>query len=72
MVLLVDKHRPTSFDKMDAHKDLNKQIKSIIDSGDFPHILLYGPSGAGKKTRVIALLRHIYGPKVEKVCTFAF
>lgn len=66
-MLWVDKYRPKSFERMEIHKSLSKQLKNVVKSGDFPHLLLYGPSGAGKKTRVMALLRQMFGAKVEKV-----
>lgn len=36
-------------------------------AGDFPHLLFYGPTGAGKKTRIMALLRELFDSGVEKV-----
>lgn len=39
-------------------------------SGDFPHMLFYGPSGAGKKTRIACTLRQLFGSGVEKVHSY--
>lgn len=37
------------------------------ETGDIPHMLFYGPSGAGKKTRILVLLRALFGSGVEKM-----
>ncbi|RKP02534.1 hypothetical protein CXG81DRAFT_17810 [Caulochytrium protostelioides] len=67
MSLWVDKYRPSTLDDLDYHPDLTALFQQLASSGDFPHLLLYGPSGAGKKTRASAVLRQIYGPCVEKL-----
>ena len=67
MALLVDKHRPHSLDQLTYHFALSTRLRSLAQSGDFPHLLVYGPSGAGKKTRIVATLRELYGPGVEKI-----
>ncbi|KAL5257205.1 hypothetical protein ACHWQZ_G012216 [Mnemiopsis leidyi] len=67
MALWVDKHRPKSLSQLDYHKPLAQHLKKLVNSGDFPHLLVYGPSGAGKKTRIMCLLREIYGAGVEKL-----
>ena len=36
-------------------------------NSELPHLMFYGPSGAGKKTRVMALLKEIFGAGVDKV-----
>lgn len=66
MSLLVDKYRPTKLEQLDVHPELTDQLMRITSTGDFPHMLFYGPSGGGKKTRVAALLRQLFGPGSEK------
>ena len=67
MALLVDKHRPRTLETLSYHPELTERLRSLAASGDFPHLLIYGPSGAGKKTRITATLRALYGPGVEKI-----
>lgn len=67
MSLWVDKHRPRELSKLDYHKDQGQQLINLSQQGDFPHLMFYGPSGAGKKTRIMCLLRELYGTGVERL-----
>lgn len=67
MALLVDRHRPRSLDSLSYHSALSKRLEALAASPDFPHTLFYGPSGAGKKTRILALLRSLYGSGADKL-----
>jgi replication factor C subunit 3/5 len=65
--LWCDKYRPKSLGTMDYHTKLNSQLKKLAFADDLPHLLIYGPNGAGKKTRIMAFLADLYGPGVYKV-----
>ncbi|CAG0885131.1 unnamed protein product, partial [Darwinula stevensoni] len=65
MGLWTDKHRPKTLTKLDYHKEQAEQLRKLVHGGDFPHLLVYGPPGAGKKTRIHCLLRELYGPSIE-------
>lgn len=67
MSLWVDKHRPRELSKIDYHKKQAEHLKNIAAQGDFPHLMFYGPSGAGKKTRIMCLLRELYGSGAERL-----
>jgi len=39
----------------------------MVEDGNIPHLLFFGPAGAGKKTRIYGLLRALYGQGAAKV-----
>ncbi|CAK9440478.1 uncharacterized protein LODBEIA_P45760 [Lodderomyces beijingensis] len=67
MSLWVDKYRPKTLSTLSYHDNITQNLRALSKSGDFPHLLVYGPSGAGKKTRIYATLEEIFGPSVEKL-----
>ena len=67
MSLWCDKYRPKTFKELDYGLDQAKKLERMVNEGDFPHLLVFGPEGAGKKTRVNCILRELYGNGVEKL-----
>ncbi|GBC02951.1 hypothetical protein RclHR1_00490037 [Rhizophagus clarus] len=69
MSLWVDEYRPKSLEELTYHSELTKRLKILTSSEDFPHLIVYGPTGAGKKTRISCLLRELYGEGAQKLKT---
>lgn len=67
MSLWVDKHRPRSFEELNNHEGITEQLEKMVIGETFPHLLVYGPSGAGKKTRISCILKNLFGHGVEKL-----
>ena len=67
-MLWVDKHRPKNLQQLSHHPTTTAQLTSLSESpATLPHLLFYGPSGAGKKTRIQCLLRAIFGPGADRL-----
>ena len=69
MPLWIDKYRPRDIQTLDINKDQQNTLQTMLENSkcNIPHLLMYGPSGSGKKTRVMAILREIYGNAVDKI-----
>ena len=66
-MLWADKHRPLSLCKLQLHSSVNQRLLRLCSAPrDLPHLLLYGPPGAGKGVRVHCLLRQLFGPAVDR------
>lgn len=66
-MLWVDKYRPKELSALDYHVQQAGELKNLVEHSDFPHLLIYGPSGAGKKTRIMCILKELFGPGVERL-----
>lgn len=67
MALWVDKYRPRELSKLDYHVEQANDLKRLCEQQDFPHLMFYGPSGAGKKTRIMCILKELYGASAERL-----
>nr|PIM04243.1 putative replication factor C subunit 5 [Toxoplasma gondii COUG] len=66
-MLWVDKHAPREIEELSIHPEISRLLLKQAASASLPHLLFYGPTGGGKKTRVLALVRRIFGDAVDKV-----
>ena len=57
--LWVEKYRPSSLDNYIGNEHLRSKVKLYLESGDLPHLLLYGRAGTGKTTLAKLLVNNI-------------
>ena len=66
-MLWVDKYRPKTLAEADLLPEPTNALKTLAGTKDMPHLLVYGPPGGGKRTRVMGLLAQQFGPSVYNV-----
>ena len=57
--LWVEKYRPSNLDSYIGNEHLKKKFEDSIESGDLPHLLLYGKAGTDKTTLAKLLVNNI-------------
>ena len=68
-ILWMDKYKPKTLEDLTFHPNQTKLLQSLADNSEFPHLIFYGPDGAGKKTRVHCFLSKVYGEGIYKMNT---
>lgn len=62
--MFTDKYRPKQMADLDFNESTNNMLVKLAHQKEFPHLLLDGHRGSGKRTRALLYLKERYGEEV--------
>ena len=58
----MEKYRPKNLSEILSQKIAIKILSNTLDTGELPHLLMYGKPGTGKTSSILALCNQLFGP----------
>ncbi|CDJ31295.1 Replication factor C4, related [Eimeria mitis] len=57
----VEKYRPRKIAEVSQQVEAKRLLSRIIETGNMPHLLFFGPPGSGKTSAALALVKELFG-----------
>lgn len=57
----VEKYRPATIDEVAQQDEVIAALRTTVETGKLPNLLLYGPPGTGKTSVALALVQQLFG-----------
>ena len=58
-----EKYRPSVFEELVGQQEIVKRTRSLVQALNIPHLLFAGPSGTGKSTLALIIVKQLFGEK---------
>ncbi|CDJ35574.1 replication factor C small subunit, putative [Eimeria mitis] len=62
----VEKYRPRKIAEVSQQVEAKRLLSRIIETGNMPHLLFFGPPGSGKTSAALALVKELFGREDAK------